>query len=103
MSQAPVSYEVTVRLPTEAEGERFSTWMRMTHIPAVMATSCFRSAELARLEPAAFRTRYLAASAADLDRYLSVHAAGLRDDFAREFGATAKVSREHWEVLAAWP
>ena len=93
-----VTYEVTVTLADAETAGRFPGWMGRHHIPAVLATGCFESAELARLDPLTFRTRYLSRTRADLDRYLTSHTAALRADFAREFGDRATTSRQVWET-----
>ena len=94
-----VTYEVTATLADAETAGRFPGWMERHHIPAVLATGCFESAELARLDPLTFRTRYVARTSADLDRYLASYTAALRADFAREFGDRASTSRQVWEVV----
>jgi hypothetical protein len=103
MPSTSVSYEVTVRTDTPETGRDFAAWMRQEHIPDVLATGLFSGAELAQLDPTTFRTRYLAASRDNLDRYLAEHAPRLRDAFAARFGASAKASRQLWEPLQRWP
>jgi hypothetical protein len=97
-----VSYEVRVTLDPP-RGEAFERWMLGHHVPQVLATGCFTGARFERVAPGAYRTRYEAASTADLERYLTEHAAALRGDFASRFGEEAKVSRETWTTLGAWP
>ena len=77
--------------------------MRQQHIPAVLATGLFTSAEFSRLDDTRFRTRYLTATRAELDRYFQEHAPALREEFARRFGGRASASREIWEPLQMWP
>ncbi len=96
-----IAYEVTVDVD-EALAERYIAYMRDRHIPAVLATGCFAHAELDRSKETRFRQRYLAASLADLERYLEDHAPALRADFAREFPAGITLSREIWEEYARW-
>lgn len=98
-----IAYEVTVTLGSESEADDFARWMQAEHIPAVMNTHCFESAEFGRLEATIFRTRYIAASRTHLDDYLRDHAAALRDHFAAEFGTTATSTRQNWEILRRWP
>lgn len=102
-SDGAVSYEVTVTLSDPAVADRFVPWMLNHHIPAVLATGCFLGAELGQLEPTVLRTRYLAASRSDLDRYLSDHTALLRADFDREFGTVARATRQVWRTLSTLP
>lgn len=48
------------------------------------------------------RTTYVAACAADLERYLSVHQAEMKKDFVAHFPAGAVPSRQVWENVAAY-
>jgi hypothetical protein len=98
-----ISYEVTVRTENAEVGQDFAAWMRLEHIPDVLATGLFRGAEFAQLDDHSFRTRYLAATREDLDRYHAEHAPRLRDDFSRRFGSSATASREIWQLLQNWP
>jgi hypothetical protein len=98
-----ISYEVTVRLADAGDASEFETWMRQEHIPAVLATGLFTRAEFARMDDKRFRTHYLAATRAELDRYLEQYSPALRDEFARRFGSRASASREIWEPLQMWP
>lgn len=97
-----VAYEVRVTLDP-LRGEGFEQWMLGHHIPQVLGSGCFTGARFERLAPGAYRTRYDAASAADLARYLAEHAAALRGDFAERFGEGSAVSRETWVTLGEWP
>jgi hypothetical protein len=97
-----VAYEVRVTLDP-LRGEAFEQWMLGHHVPEVLGSGCFTGARFERLAPGAYRTRYDAASAADLERYLGAHAAALRGDFAERFGEGAAVSRETWTTLGGWP
>lgn len=97
-----VVYEVRAEVPVDL-AQRYERWMREEHIPAVLATGCFTGARLERTGEHTFRTRYAAATLADLDRYLSRHTATLREAFAREFPAGITVAREVWTEAQAWP
>ena len=97
-----VAYEVTTLLKDPSVAARFSRWMSEEHIPQVMATGCFLAAELAQLGADQFRSRYVAATRADLDRYLAEHTAALRDHFAQEFGSVAGTSRQEWDVVSQY-
>ncbi|HEU4761729.1 MAG TPA: DUF4286 family protein [Gemmatimonadales bacterium] len=103
MPSNPISYEVTVRTENAEVGREFASWMRREHIPTVLATGLFSGAEFAQLDEVSFRTRYLASSRDNLERYLAQHTARLRDDFARRFGGRATAAREVWDRLQAWP
>ena len=96
-----ITYEITAEVqPTLADA--YERYMRETHIPDLLATGCFVAASLARSAPGRFRIRYEARSRADLDRYLSTHAAALRADFTAHFPEGVSVAREEWETLARW-
>ncbi len=103
MPSDAISYEVTVHLADAGDAGEFEAWMREEHIPAVLATGLVISAEFAQLDDRRFRTRYLAATRAELDRYLQQHSPALREEFARRFGDRASASREFWELLQMWP
>ena len=96
-----ISYEVTVEV---ADGlvDRYMEFMRTRHIPALLATGCFRLAEWDRATETRFRQRYLADKLADLERYLEQHAPALREDFAQHFPSGTNLVREIWEELGRW-
>jgi hypothetical protein len=96
-----IAYEVTV-VVDEALADRYIAYMRSTHIPAVLATGCFAHAELDRAKETRFRQRYLAASLADLERYLEEHAPALRQDYATQFPSGTRLEREIWEEMQRW-
>ena len=96
-----VHYEVTALVqPHLVEG--YEHFMRSDHIPAVLASGCFRRAAFVRAAPGLYRMRYEAMSGEDLERYLASHAPGLREDFAARFPEGVTLSRESWEVLQSW-
>ena len=97
-----VSYEVTVTLGDPGRGAEFADWMASHHIPGVLGTGCFAGAEFAQLDGTTFRTRYLARTQADLDRYLAGPTEALRADFARAF-PDASASRQIWQVMERFP
>ena len=76
--------------------------MRERHIPAIWATGCFERIRFERAGPTTFRTCYEAVAGADLERYLSDHAAGFRADFAVHFPTGVSVSRAVWSMVADW-
>jgi hypothetical protein len=81
-----IVYSVTVTVEQEIEHE-WSQWMREHHIPAVMATGCFISAQFHRLlDPpsekghATFNTQYTVEGLHQYKRYQDNFAAGLQKD-----------------------
>jgi len=96
-----VTYEVTtvVSLPLV---DAYELFMRLRHIPDILATGCFRGAVLTRAGPGRYRVRYEASNEADLQRYLAEHAPRLREDFGSHFPEGVTVSREAWVSLQRW-
>jgi hypothetical protein len=80
----------------------YEHFMREHHIPAILATGCFRRAAFTRADPDRYRMRYEAPSSEDLERYLAGHAPALREDFAARFPEAVTVSRDVWAVLQDW-
>lgn len=96
-----VHYEVTALVqPHLVQG--YEHFMRSHHIPAVLATGCFRRAAFMRAAPGRYRMRYEARSGEDLERYLGSHAPALREEFATRYPEGVTLSREVWVVLQGW-
>lgn len=94
-----VIYEVTsvIRLDLIEAYERY---MIEHHIPELIATGCFHSAEFTRTTPPGrYCIFYKAPDQAALDRYLSEHAARLRADVAAHFPEGMEFSRDIWTVI----
>lgn len=102
LADAEVTYEV-LAVVDAALVEEYVRFMRDVHVPEVMATGCFREASFESAAPGHYRTRYVASSAAALDRYLERHTAGLRADFERRFPAGVTLSRAIWTSLRRFP
>jgi hypothetical protein len=96
-----VSYEVTATVDP-ALTEEYERFMREDHIPALIATGCFRSAAFIRVAPGRYRMRYDADVRADLDHYLGTHAARFRAEFVARFPSGVTLEREVAEVLQVW-
>lgn len=96
-----IAYEVVVDVEP-ALADALSRYLRDRHIPEILATGCFAGIELQRAGPTRFRTRYLAASRPDLDRYLDEHTAHFRADFGARFTIGVAASREIWEDVQRW-
>ena len=96
-----IIYEVTaiVEAPLVESYERY---LRQQHIPDVLASGCFRSADLASATPGRYRIRYEASTGEDLERYLGTHAARLREDFGSHFPEGVVLAREMWTVIQRW-
>jgi hypothetical protein len=94
-----ISYEVTALVADEERYEAFERFMTDTHIPAVLATGAFVSAEFSRSSPGRYRIRYDAPGRDLLDGYLKEHAPRLRAESTAEFPDGVEFTREEWEVL----
>jgi hypothetical protein len=86
-----ITYSVTVTLDREIELE-WLNWMKLTHVPDVMATGCFLSARITRLlDPvpetgsATFNMQYVAENLGVYKRYYDNHAPALQQDFANRY------------------
>lgn len=96
-----VSYEVTATVAAQLADD-FERFMVEDHIPALMATQCFRSAEIVRLAPGRYRMRYHAESRSELDRYFDTEATRVRAEFTARFPSGIALEREVGEVLGTW-
>lgn len=96
-----VLYEVTLEVDPPFT-ERLAAFMRDSHIPGIHRTGCFRRISFQRAAFTRCRTSYQAASSADLERYLSVHADGFRADFRAHFPSGLTITRETWTEDTVW-
>lgn len=96
-----IHYTVFVQIP-EGLSDEFEEYMRVKHIPDVMATRKFFRGEFACSDEGEFRTTYTAESRSALDDYLQNHADALRKAFAEEFPHEAILRREIWESIEVW-
>jgi hypothetical protein len=89
-----LQYEVTLRV----RADLISAWEAYLpgHTADVMATGCFESAAIDRGEPGEYRCRYVAASRAMLDRYLTEFAPALRADATGHFPEGVETARAVW-------
>jgi uncharacterized protein DUF4286 len=96
-----IIYEVTAVVEARL-AEAYERYMRQQHIPDVLATGCFQSADFASAAPGRYRMRYEASTDDDLERYLATHAARLREDAASRFPEGVVLSREVWTAIQRW-
>ena len=96
-----IIYEVTAAVEARL-AEAYERYMRQHHIPDVLASGCFRSADFASAAPGRYRMRYEASTDEDLERYLAMHAPRLREDAASRFPEGVVLSREVWTALERW-
>ncbi len=91
-------YEVHVEIDADKAAD-FATYMQTKHLPEILDTGCFVAIEFECIAGNHFRSRYIARTREDIDRYLEEFTAAFRDDFARHFPNGVKVWREIWEQL----
>jgi hypothetical protein len=80
----------------------FERYMRGGHIPDLMASGCFVSAEFLR-DDVGYEIRYKAADRASLDRYIADHAPRLRAELLEYFPTGVELSRRIFDVLSEFP
>lgn len=84
-------YNVTIKIDHSIQ-EAWPIWMKQKHIPEVMATNCFTKFQFVRVididetDGITYAAQYYAASKADYNRYIEIHAATLREDANRSWG-----------------
>ncbi len=89
-----------------SRAQEWESYMSGTHIQDMMDTGCFESAYMARDEAAdtaervGWRVIYVLEDQRSLDRYMSDHAAAMREDHTRAFGGVVQASREILPVTA---
>ena len=93
-----VLYEVRGTTNDVSLADTIETYLRVTHIPEVLATGCFAGAYVSRHDPLTFRTTYVAHDHAALERYFARHTARLRSDFLQRFPTGVTLAREEWIV-----
>lgn len=96
-----LTYEVRVQADPQIAA-RFAEHMRAEHIPGILSTGCFTAVHFEHLAPGVYRTRYVADSQVDLDRYLNDHAPAWRADLAARFPAGITLSRDVWHHVESW-
>ena len=97
-----VLYEVTARVD-DALAYDYERFMIETHIPEVVRTGCFLHARLDQGGEGQYRAAYLAASQADVDRYLADFAPRLREHMGARFPTGVTLSRRVWTERMQWP
>ena len=96
-----IIYEITAQVREDLV-DTFETFMIGRHIPDLMATGCFSGATFSSSGDGRYRVRYEAHDRASLDTYLNKHAANLREYVMETLPDGLDISREEWEVIAAF-
>ncbi len=94
-------YEVRVEVRGDII-EPFVFYMQRKHLPEILATGCFQAIRFERADEGVFRSRYEAATRADLERYLKDHAPHFRADFIAHCPEGCTVSRAVWDEMGAF-
>lgn len=97
-----VLYEVTARVD-DALAYDYERFMIESHIPDVVRTGCFLHARLDQGGEGQYRAAYLAATQADVDRYLADFAPRLREHMTARFPTGVTLSRRVWTERTQWP
>ena len=96
-----IVYEITTKVDVHLI-EEYEKFMKKTHIPDLLETGHFVSAEFAKISEGYYRVRYLAENKQELETYLDNNAEHLREDFIKKFPVGVKVSRKILKVLKTW-
>ena len=96
-----ILYEVTLQVDPSLAGA-VESHMLEEHVPQIFATGCFAQIHFDRASTTRFRTRYLARTHSDLDRYLQQHASRLRTEFQARFPTGVTITRETWSTRRSW-
>ena len=94
-------YEVTVTF-AGADPSEFERYMADTHIPDVLATSCFAGAFFAK-ENDSYIVGYHVNTSDDMQRYLDEFAPSLRDDVMTRYGGKVEISRRMLDIVKLFP
>ena len=99
-----IIYNVTVKIE-KAIAEEWLQWMLNEHIPDVLQTKCFQSYQVVRLleteetEGPTYAIQYHAASRADYNRYIEIHANTMRKKTFDKWGERFIAFRSVMEVV----
>lgn len=84
-------YNVTVKIHNEIQTE-WLQWLQQVHVPEVLETGCFNDARICRLlevddsDGPTYSIQYSAETKSDYNRYISLHAEGLRNKSFTQWG-----------------
>jgi hypothetical protein len=96
-----ITYTVTTEVAPSLV-ERYTRYMRETHIAEVLATGCFTAADFKQSSLTRFQASYTATAQSDLDRYLTERAPALRADLAKHFPTGLTLARDVWTAVQHW-
>jgi hypothetical protein len=99
-----IIYMVIASVHPEIANE-FINWMTSAHVPDVVNTGCFQSAQFCRLNEESmdadptFIIQYYCESHEQLDNYFKNFAPALRKEFNEKYGEKCKLSRSVMEMV----
>lgn len=102
--QSSIIYNVTVKVDPSI-ATPWLQWMKVEHIPEVLATKCFERYQLVKLidvdesDGPTFAIQYYAQSMADYNRYVDVYAASLRQKSFDKWGNNFIAFRSVMEIV----
>lgn len=96
-----IIYEVTAKVGAHISDE-YERYMIERHIPDVLRTGAFTSANFLLNADGLYQTRYAARTRDDLDRYFNENADLLRQDVLKRFPAGIEFSRREWDMIRTW-
>lgn len=97
-------YNVTIKVDI-AVADNWLSWLLNEHIPEVMQTGCFHHYRVVRLlevdetEGPTYAIQYEAQTKSDYNRYITIHAAGLRQKSYDKWGNSFIAFRSVMEVV----
>lgn len=93
-----ITYEVTATVDPVIV-PAYEEYMRMRHIPDLLATGSFVGASFSKGKDHRYRMRYEAPDEAALQRYFTDHAAEMREHVHERFPMGITLTREEWTVI----
>jgi Domain of unknown function (DUF4286) len=99
-----IMYNVTVKVENEITAD-WLNWLKTEHIPAMIGTGCFTHATILRLletddtDGPTYAVQYFAQSKGLLNNYMELHAAALRGQGLKKWGARFIAFRSVMEVV----
>ena len=96
-----IIYEVTAKVGDHLSGE-YERYMIEQHIPDVLNTGAFTSANFLLGSDGLYQIRYAAKSRDELQRYFNEYADELRKDLLGRFPQGIELSRREWDMIRTW-
>ncbi len=96
-----IIYEVTAKVGAHIADE-YERYMIEQHIPDVLRTGAFTSANFLMNAEGLYQTRYAAVDRDALDRYFDENADVLRQEVLKRFPEGIEFSRREWNMIRTW-